>query len=381
MKQRKAQILFLLILTIISFSCNNQPKEDEILFEYVIHGFVTNGDSTIISLYIPSLGLDDRKTTQIIDGKYQFKGFAKNNESAYIKFENDIINPGNISCIAHLFIESDTVILNFGIDTLDFGLCFKDKEFLKGKNNLYYSETQKKFSTEPIWTFSDPDKMDSMQKHVYPRIKKEILVNYQHFFHNNEYDIVSLYYLDYIVNNLRQVFEPEYLTVEDKEKLRLFLDDINDTLKNTETYIFVKNSITNLIENKQIDFRDFSLIDFNGDSVRLSEIIPKNELTVIYFWWSMCSPCREFIKTVQPKYDSIKKNSLEIISINTDQSQSLWREISRKDNINWINLYSGDRAEIVAFYNVTYFPRILIFDKEFNLLSEEYKDLERLIYK
>jgi len=378
--KKTLQIVIVFGLIILT-SCDNNNENREIGFEYIIQGSVTNGDSTSISLYIPSNGLDKKQTTGIHNEEYQFKGFAKNFESAYIKFENDIINPGDVSCLMHLFIEKDTVELNFAIDSVEFGLCFKDKIFLNGDNNLFFSEKQNKLSKNPIYTFSDPYLMDSMHRYVYPAIKKDILINYERLFHKNEHHIVSLYYLEYMVNNLREVFDSNYLTDEEKKKLQLFLAGINVSLNNTKTYKYVENSIANLIDNNEFVFKDFTLINHHDDSISISEIIPKNEVTIIYFWWSMCSPCREFIKNTQPEYVRLKEKNIEIISINTDQSQNLWKSISKKDSINWMNLYSGDNSEIAAYYGVTYFPRILIFDKEFNLISEKYEDLEILLKK
>lgn len=378
--KKTLQIIIALGL-LIFISCANQEEKNENGFEYVIKGSVSSGDSIFISLYIPSNGLDNRQTVQIINGKYEFKGYAKNYESAYIRFERDIVNPGNIWCNAHIFIEKDTVVFDFNVDTTDFGFCFKDMVYQKGSNNLYYFNTQDKFSKDPIWIYSDSIKMDSMHKYVYPGIKDNILKNYKMFFHKNQYQIVSLYYLDNIVNNMRRVFTKEHLTEKEKEKIKIFLTAIDSSLYNTQMYIHVKNSVYNLTEEKEFSFKNFTLINEYNDSANISDIISRNNITVIYFWWSKCVPCRNFIHNTSPKYHEIKEKGIEILTINTDESNKLWKQISKKDSINWENLYAGDNSEIAAYYDIQRYPTIFIIDSTFNLVSDKYEDLEKYLKK
>jgi len=360
-------------------SCERHQSIEDTGFPYIIEGSVTNGDSTFISLYIPGLGLDNRQTVQILDGKYRFEGFVHNYEPAFIRFENDIVNPVGVFCNISVIIEKDTVVLNFHVDSTDFGLCFKDWAFQKGSNNLFCFQNRDGLLKDPIWVFSDPVKRDSMNKYVYPGIKKQILDNYQKLFLHCPYPVVSLYFLNNIVENLRDVFAEKYLTESEKEKIQLFLSNIDPSLQNTLLYNHLKNSIDNLVDNKGFSFKDFTLINDHADSIRVSEIISRNDSTVIYFWWSMCAPCRKLIHDIAPKYSQIKGKGIEIVSVNTDESKKLWQEISRKDSITWINLYAGDLSEIAAYYNIRQYPTIFILDRYGNLLSDQYEDFLQCI--
>lgn len=381
MKRMTLQSLSLFCILLLVSSCENQDKKALDEFNYVIQGTVINGDSIAISLYRPSEGLDNRQTVVIQDGKYRFSGTARYPEHANIRFEKDIIDPGSVYCNAFVFIEQDTVVLNFEVVERDFGLCYKDRKVMKGETNLFNKKAGEEFSqlVQPTMIFSDKKKMDSMQKYVYPVVRTQMLNAYEKLYQPNDYPAVSLYMLDNLVINSRKIFDPDFLTQEEKDKLVNFLEGIDASLHNTHGYIYVKNYFENLISEKPLIFKDFSLLNINDKTQSISEVISQNSTTMLYFWHTACVPCRKYIKETSQEYSMLKGHGIEIISINSDQSQARWKDSSAKDGIPWVNLYAGDKADIVSYYNVTYYPTMLVFDKEMKLLSSEYIDRNELI--
>lgn len=144
-------------------------------------------------------------------------------------------------------------------------------------------------------------------------------------------------------------------------------------------YKFVKNSIANITTDSLTDFKNFRLIDLNEDSVDIADVISQNEISVLYFWWTRCAPCRKFNKNYYQKYDHLKKKGIEIIGINSDQSLNIWKEVSKKDSIQWTNLYAGDKSEIISYFDIRMYPTVLIFDNKMNLLSTELTNIDELI--
>ncbi|MEA3478575.1 MAG: thioredoxin family protein [Bacteroidota bacterium] len=379
---KKTQIIIATLLLSLLVSCNLSEKDRDIGsgFDYLIQGHVINGDSIEISLYRPGMGMDERQTVTITDGKYQFSGTAQLPEAAIIRFEKDIVDPGPVSCIATVFIEQDSVKYDFEIDKRDFGYCFKNHNYLAGRNNLYYASSKDKFfESARTWIYGDQKKMDSMHKFVYPEIKTNTLNVYEELFYQNENQIVSLYFLDNIAINNRKIFDPAHLTQLEKEKLRFFMEGIDPEFHSTKGYIFLQNHITNLLSEGQIKgFKDFQLINTNNEITGLADHIKPNQVTMLYFWFSGCGPCRKFNRETSKIYGDLKEQGIEIISINSDQSKEYWKKSSVMDSITWTNLYAGDKAEISAYYNIHRYPTTLVYDKSLNLLGTGISNAEEL---
>ena len=222
--------------------------------------------------------------------------------------------------------------------------------------------------------------MDSMHQYVYPGIKTNTLHAYEELFYDNENQIVSLYFLDHIVINNRKIFDPKYLTQIEKDKLKYFLKEIDPEYHNTKEYIYLKNHISNLLnQDQEIAFKDFQLLNTNNEITVLADYIKSNQVTMLYFWFSGCGPCRKFNGETSKIYGDLKEQGIEIISINSDQSQEYWKKSSEMDSITWTNLYAGDKAEISAYYNIHRYPTTLVFDRKMNLLGTDIKNAEDLM--
>lgn len=369
---KKAQIILAILLLSFLVSCSpgctNNSKN---VFTYVIQGDVVNGDGIEISLYIPSMGMDKRQTVKIMDGKYLFSGEAKLPEAAVIRFEKDIVEPGSISCLATVFIEPDTVIYDFEINRRDFGNCFNNHNYKSGRNNLYYANSKAEFfESASTWIYGDQKKMDSMHQYVYPDVRTKTLNTYEDLFFKNENQAVSLYFLDHLTINSRRIFDPEYLTEEEKDRLKYFLEGIDPVFHSSKEYIYLNNYLTNIQkEDKAVQFKDFQLLDAKNETNSLSDYIKSNKISLLYFWHSGCGPCRKFNRVTSEIINDLKKQGIGIISINSDQSMEYWRKSSEQDSITWINLYAGDKAEISAYYDIHRYPSTYVFDNKLKLLG------------
>ena len=357
-------------LTLIAQSDKNEVSG----INYVIHGKVENGNKVKISLYIPSQGMENRQTVTIKNGEYLFTGNAAQPEAAEIKIEKSIIKFKGVSSQIPIFIENDSIIIDFKIekDPLAWYL-FRDVKYLKGDNNLYYANTIGEFDKAIGTTiYSDQHKNDSMQLYVYPQVKTKTLDAYEKLYNLDEHQVVSLYVLERIATN-RHLFAGEHLNSTEKKRLKLFLDGIDQSVHNTKDYQFVKdriNSLTSEIEKGEpIVFKDFTLLNSDKTMTSLGDVIKNHKITVLDFWWSGCSPCRKFNQEMAKDYGKLKEKGIEIISINIDRGKDQWENSSNKDKIRWTNLYAGYKSKIVSHYKVSKYPTMFVFDQEMNLIG------------
>jgi thiol-disulfide isomerase/thioredoxin len=378
------RISIILALGILLFSACKNEKVNSIKksFDFRIEGNVKNGEGIELALYIPSQGMDKRIKSKIENGKYLFKGEFEKIEDARIVFEEDMTRDSNYESLP-VFIEPNKVVFDFSIYGDSLKRRAKDFNLKSPSNTKYLYDTQnivfREFSKMP-YPKNNFEK-DSLNKFIYPEIKKEILRTYDSLFNNSQYDGTSLFVLDHFMNN-NIPFEYKNLLDQEKQKINYLFRRIDTSLSQTPSYKNLKSKIDiiNSESNKLNKFKDFTFVDINNKKVKLSEIVKNNEFTVLDFWWSGCGPCRKFNReTTSEKYKIIKNQGIELISISTDRSQTNWRNSSKKDNITWVNLYAGATSEIINYYKIKKYPTKIIFDNQFNIVDFEFTEATELL--
>jgi len=378
--------LSIILASIVLFlnSChkeNNNNNNNNAEFEFTIQGNAEYGGGIELSLYIPSQGLDNRIKSIVKNGEYFFRGKSANIEKAEIRFEENMLDESSSYSYISVFIEPDTTRLDFTISGDSLQRYSQNRIVSQGVNNKFYYDVYPLYWKHASWTmFSDEIKMDSMHQFVYPKVRKNAIRAYDSLFSNMMFPEVALSFLNATLQD-NGPFQLDKLTKGEIEKIVEFFNKIDTSLSRTPAFRIVNNKIKKLRLLKSNDsFNDFLLTDIDDKKVRLSDVIKNNKITVLYFWWSGCLPCRKFNKeTTFEKYSLLKENEIEIVSISVDESNQRWAKASRKDSISWINLYAGAVSDIELDYDVVVFPTKIIFDEDFNVIDFNFKDASELL--
>ncbi len=85
---------------------------------------------------------------------------------------------------------------------------------------------------------------------------------------------------------------------------------------------------------------DFTQNTPNGKSISLSEVYPKNKITMIDFWASWCPPCRRFNPTLVKIYEKYHKKGFEIFATSFDRpdGKEKWEKAIKDDKLPWIHV-------------------------------------------
>jgi len=383
---RNILIAFLVFLSVLFFACNDKKETHSKQipeFEFILEGNAKNGNGKVISLYIPSKGLDQRLKSSIENGKYHFEGKASYIEDAEIRFEENIINNSHIYSFQTVFIEPGITQIDFTVAGDSMRHYLDSINIIKGSNNIYFYSTEPSFNeAKSCWIFSDQEMIDSMQQFIYPGVRENTLRFYDSIYAENDYPAISLYFLKVITDGFERngPFRKDQLNDKEIEKLINYFTKVDTSLAESPNFSIVKSSIEKLKDiNQKIHFTDYEFIDINGQLIKLSDVIKKNNVTVLDFWVSGCIPCRIFHRQTSAVYDSLHRYGIEIIGINVDESKIRWEESSLKDSIQWINLYAGAVSEIEIKYNISAFPTKFVFDKNQNLIDFEFKEAIELL--
>lgn len=344
------------------------------MFEYTLKGIVSNGDGLSLALYYSDQNLDDRTTVKIQNGEFTFHGSCDYMKELYIRFEKNIDNrSGYHRTLVHT--EPGVITIRFDVTSDPSYYRFSNFEVLTGPDNIFrrqfFTEYKKALGERPLWIFPESSQMDYMRKYVYPAPRSRVLKLYEQYF-AEETSAIHLYLLKSITDQTQGPgeFKGEYLKMKEIELIRNLFSKLDPNLAPGLDYERVKAAVEQLGHaSPEINFVDDTLLSINETEVQLSKLVQENRLTVLTFWHTSCGPCRAFNKEISKQYLELKAVGIEFISLNVDDSKTLWKKSSEEDAITWPNLYIGRASVLLARYRINCFPSKRVYDKNLALVS------------
>lgn len=111
-------------------------------------------------------------------------------------------------------------------------------------------------------------------------------------------------------------------------------------------------------------YKDVEVLDRNGQTVRLSSLIPEGEYVMLEFWASWCGPCRAEIPHLRKVHEKYK--DFAIVSISVDEKDSEWQKALKEEKMDWTQgrMEGGIYGEAAQQYHIMSVPMCLILDKE-----------------
>lgn len=357
-------------------ACSDKSTNKDQRSEFFMHGKVINGANKKLQLNVPSLYPNNILESTIKNGYYSFKGSFQSQDIAYLSIADHESDFAPLP----IFITEDTLEVFLELDKRDKQWMIAKDSTVKGNLNQYAKNIATTYwEINGVWVFKDSLKNDSMQKNIYPDVRRKTFELYEETLFKKQKGAVGLHYLRMMLED-NVVYDKKRMPLADREHLRMFFEQIDTSLRHTADYKIVNNYIDTIDDTSgNQEFVEYTLLNLASEEKSLSQIIAKNNFTLVEFWYSGCPPCRKFNKEGKLVYEELKKAGIEIVSINTDYDQSIWQKASKQDSIPWINLYAGIHSEIVPNYNVTSYPTSYIFDKNQQLIAFSFKEARDLL--
>ncbi|MCB0524267.1 MAG: TlpA family protein disulfide reductase [Lewinellaceae bacterium] len=116
---------------------------------------------------------------------------------------------------------------------------------------------------------------------------------------------------------------------------------------------------------------DLSFTDINGAAVKLSDVCADNKLTLLLFWKTTCSHCREFEPVLAELYERYKSQGLEVIGVSIDKVEPIWRKFLETAPQPWISTFvpADQREMITSRFPIPSTPTLIALDKDRKVLS------------
>ena len=109
---------------------------------------------------------------------------------------------------------------------------------------------------------------------------------------------------------------------------------------------------------------DFTVVDMQGDSIKLSSL--KGKVFLLDFWASWCGPCRASNKQLVKLYSKYKASGFEILGVSLDEEKGDWKKAVAKDKISWLQgIDTGGWEAITALkWNIQAIPASFLVNKD-----------------
>lgn len=168
-----------------------------------------------------------------------------------------------------------------------------------------------------------------------------------------------------------------------------YSDDFMSYLEDVKSLITDETALTKLPglielynkarENNKSILRGMPMPDFTANTVagkdyKLSDF--KGKILVLDFWFTGCIPCKAEMPFFDKLAEEFQGQSVQFISISLDmgdQLMSLWKKMmAEKDDkgpVLNVNLPGGFKSEFAAKMNIRSVPRIVLVDKEGNIVD------------
>jgi len=98
--------------------------------------------------------------------------------------------------------------------------------------------------------------------------------------------------------------------------------------------------------------------------------------TLLLFWASTCSHCRDEMPSIIQFYkDFHKKYELEIFGVSTDTSATRWKSYVRRHKLEWINVFGRKNihGSYHTLYNIQSTPTLLLLDDKKKIIAKYLK--------
>ena len=351
------KILFLLIVTSIIFACTqtegykvtgtykNAPQNSKVYLAELTYESINYIDSAIIK----NDSFEFTGTQETPNILFLFYPIAEGGEDMIpIVLENGNIdiNIGNTSTVS-------------GSDLNNAMQSYKNDfdEISRKANKIFKSiENSEKLPA---------NKRDSLQNIADGLIKETSDVVLRHISNNINNPIGA-----FLISTTGQNCNPQELYELIDSVPQIYRDErFNRFYKQFKKDILIKNGAIRTAEGGS--YVNFELKDITGKPILFSSIVEANKYTLLDFWASWCTPCRNAMPEIKKIYEKYGNKGLAVVSLSLDTDEETWKKAVNDLGMSWIQLCNpnGGSQEVSQAYGIEFIPTVLIIDKTGKIVS------------
>ena len=369
------KILVFVSAVAVLVSCNKAGEN-----EYIVTGNIKgidNGKNVFLEKQDETGQLKQIDTVKIENGKFTFKGSAKEPEMYLVQVETVqgkvpfILENGDIE----MTINKDSVNITkvTGTYNNDELSSYKEVGVKTQKKMAKFQETNMAKMQEASQK-QDTVVMNSLRKE-YMKIQEDFMKVSDEYVASHPKAFISALIVEGMFNQMNP----------DIAKIKKYYDGLDKSLKNTKPGKSIATKLGQIAAPVAAVqgpvgvgsvAPDFSAPTPDGKTVSLKQSLGK--VTIVDFWASWCKPCREENPNVVALYNELHAKGLNIVGVSLDKEAAPWKEAIAKDKLAWnqVSNLKWWKEPIALAYGVESIPATFILDASGKIVAKDLRGAE-----
>ncbi|MFC2107623.1 thioredoxin-like domain-containing protein [Bacteroidota bacterium] len=343
------KLVLLFVIAILLFSCT--PKNNYLSGEYSIE---VSLDTLIEGPIYLSKRVNNKNvhidTSEMLDGKYSFKGYTNFPERYFVQITNPKI-------LIPFFVEASEIKIN--INTKDINKSSIVGSVSNNEYEAYLDQLEIIDNKLRVLTQEKIKAKNEGDDAKYVETDNQIAQIYKD---------KDVYTFDYILSNNTLTSTP-YIAYKNLynwslEQMKVIVDTLATDLDNSvyKKHLDIRIAILERVSLGK-PYIPFTMTNTEGNDVSLADLIQDNYL-LIDFWASWCSPCRAENPNLVSCYNDFHDKGFDILGVSLDKDGGKWKKAIEDDMLNWYQVsdLNGWANKAGQLYGVISIPSNILLD-------------------